>query len=65
MVKVVTLFLIFVAVLAIFGKLRLPQLPKPLQRRKVATAQKCKTCGTYLFKGIDCACQKQQKSEKD
>jgi hypothetical protein len=51
MLKIVTLFLAFMAVLAMFGRLRLPgtkrgkDLPKP---------RLCKTCGRYNLRGGPC-----------
>ncbi|MEL7013456.1 MAG: hypothetical protein AAGM21_13535 [Pseudomonadota bacterium] len=41
MIKIVTLFLIFIAVMAMFGRLRLPKIGK-FGRRQDAV---CKTCG--------------------
>lgn len=53
MVKVVTLFLAFIAVLAMFGKLSL-LLPKKLRR----TAKTCPKCGGHLIGKGPCACEK-------
>lgn len=49
--KIVTLFLVFMAVLAMFGKFRLPGtkrgqgLPRP---------RLCKSCGRYALRGGPC-----------
>ncbi len=53
MVKVVTLFLVFIAILAMFGKLSL-LLPKKL--RKVAS--KCPACGRHRIGKGPCPCGK-------
>ena len=51
MLKIVTLFLAFMAVLAMFGRLRLPglkrgqDLPKP---------RRCKSCGRFVLRGGPC-----------
>ena len=50
--KIVTLFLVFIAVLGIFGKLSL-LLPKRL--RKTA---KCEHCGRHLIGKGPCECRK-------
>jgi hypothetical protein len=50
-IKIVTLFLVFMAVLAMFGRLRLPgmkrgqDLPKP---------RRCKSCGRFVLRGGRC-----------
>ncbi len=56
--KAVTLFLIFMLVLGMFGKLRAPQLPKILRRKSVETASKCKHCNRYIIGKAPCVCQK-------
>ena len=50
-VKIVTLFLIAMAVLAMFGKLRLGWLKPP------ARPKKCPDCGAYVIGKGSCACQ--------
>jgi len=55
MVKIVSLFLIFIAVLAMFGKLRWiglgrDRLPKKLPRPKL-----CAKCGRYNLTGKPCS----------
>ena len=52
--KIVTLFLIFMGVLAMFGKLRAPRMPRLMSR-------KCKACGTPLIGKGPCACGRQGK----
>ena len=56
MVKVVTFFLIFVLVMGMFGKLRMPKFPSIRGRNKVQSAQKCPKCGQYNLTGKDCGC---------
>ena len=51
--KIVTLFLVFIAILGIFGKLSL-LVPKRRQK-KVA---RCQTCGQHLIGSGPCACKK-------
>lgn len=55
MVKVVSLFLIAILALGMFGKLRMPKIGK---RTGVPKAKKCKTCGTYLIGKAPCTCKK-------
>ncbi|MCA8883651.1 MAG: hypothetical protein KDA50_07885 [Rhodobacteraceae bacterium] len=51
MVKIVSLFLIAMAVLAMFGRLRLPG-------KTGMTGRKCPDCGTYLVGRGPCPCKK-------
>lgn len=51
LVKIITLFLVFIAVLGMFGKLSL-LLPK--RREKTA---RCKTCGRHIIGKGPCACK--------
>lgn len=51
MLKIVTFFLIFIALLAIFGKLRL-LVPRNMRR----LAQKCAGCGRYRIGKGPCPC---------
>ena len=53
MAKIVLLFLIFIAVLAIFGRLRLPRL---MRRHQMAKAKRCPDCGAAVFDGLKCRC---------
>ena len=50
-VKAVTFFLIFIAVLAMFGKLRFPGQSKLASR-------KCPKCGRYMFGKKPCPCSR-------
>ncbi|KAB7613979.1 thymidine kinase [Amylibacter sp. SFDW26] len=56
MVKVVSLFLIVMMVLAMFGKLRLPKIPTLKRRSHIENAKKCTTCGTYKIGDQPCKC---------
>jgi hypothetical protein len=64
MSKVVLLFLIFIMVLGIFGKLRLPKLPTFKRNKGVEDARKCESCGAFLFKGVDCGCKNNKGSKR-
>lgn len=64
MVKIVSLFLIGMLVMAMFGKLRLPKLPTLKRKRTIETAQKCSTCGAYKIKNKPCGCTA-RKADKD
>lgn len=55
MVKVVTFFLIFILVLGMFGKLRVPFVQKKGGSKR---AKKCKSCGAYLIGNAPCSCKK-------
>lgn len=57
MVKVVSLFLIGMLVLAMFGKLRLPKLPKRKPRKTIEAAGKCSKCGAYKIGDAPCVCE--------
>jgi hypothetical protein len=52
--KIVTGFLIVMAVLAMFGKLRLPYVGKVALKKPT----KCKSCGRYLLSRDPCSCGK-------
>lgn len=52
-IKIVTLFLIFIGVLAMFGKLRLPG---GLLGRKALGNRKCPSCGRYRIGKGPCPC---------
>jgi hypothetical protein len=58
MVKVVTFFLIGMMVLALFGKLRLPSLPKIKRGKTIEAAGKCNKCGAYKIGNKPCVCGK-------
>jgi len=51
--KIITLFLVFMAVLAMFGKLGI--LNPRLKSKKVAT---CRRCGGHIIGKGPCACSK-------
>jgi len=51
MLKIVTLFLVFMAVLAMFGKLRLPKITR---RHGLPKPRLCKDCGRYNLRGGAC-----------
>lgn len=61
MVKVVSLFLVLIAVLAMFGKLSLLKHISPIKRRKVNDAKKCPKCGTYKIGSARCRCTTENK----
>jgi hypothetical protein len=52
--KIVSLFLVFMAVLAMFGKLRIPG------AKRLASA-KCASCGRYRIGKGPCACGRGKK----
>lgn len=51
LVKVVTLFLVGMAILGFFGKLRTPKLPK------IGKAARCENCGARKPSQGSCPCQ--------
>ncbi len=58
MVKAVTFFLIGMIILAMFGKLRMPKLPRMKRPgRKVTEARKCPECGAYILGEGTCSCK--------
>ena len=60
MVKVVTLFLVVLAVLAMLGRIRMPGFLKPGKRRKEIRVAKCPKCGAFLLGGDKCDCRSGQ-----
>ncbi len=56
-IKIATLFLIGMAVLAMFGKLRVPKLPKMPGRPRLSSA-KCPKCGRHRIGKGPCPCGK-------
>ena len=60
LVKIVTFFLIGIAALAMFGKLRWPGAARRLTKRdaKPAKPKKCKACGAYIIGSGPCRCGK-------
>lgn len=59
LLKIVSLFLIFILVLAMLGKLRTAGRWLGLKRRAkpIEKPAKCPECGTYLAGGGHCPCQ--------
>lgn len=55
-VKVVTLFLIFIAVMAMFGRLRFPDIKGRIAGLK--KPKKCRSCGTFRVGSGACPCGK-------
>jgi len=58
-IKAVSLFLILMLVLAMFGRLRAPKLKNPLKRKPLET-KKCKKCGSYILGDGPCDCTKKR-----
>ena len=56
LIKVVSLFLIAMLVLGMFGKLRLPKRPRFKRRDKIGTASKCPRCGAFNPGKGPCPC---------
>lgn len=54
-IKAVSIFLIVILVLGMFGRLRLPN---PLKRKEIKQAEKCKSCGAFLVGDNTCPCGK-------
>lgn len=54
MVKIVTFFLIAMAVLAMFGRLRLPGLSRRKDTSHLPKPELCETCGRYSLRGGRC-----------
>ncbi|PWG16552.1 hypothetical protein [Salibaculum griseiflavum] len=52
--KIVLLFLVFIGVLGMFGKLRAPRIVRRAQDR--LSSAKCPRCGKYTF-GKSCDCK--------
>ena len=60
LVKIVTFFLIGMAVLAMFGRLRFPGLPdrRKTSDKKPGKPRKCKACGSFIIGSGPCRCGK-------
>lgn len=56
MVKVVTLFLIAMIVLAMMGRLRFPKFGSRNRKGSIKDARKCPECGSYILHDGDCGC---------
>ncbi|MCH2077022.1 MAG: hypothetical protein MK180_09080 [Rhodobacteraceae bacterium] len=57
-VKIVTFFLIFVAVMAMFGRIRFPHLPG-VEKMRQLTSRKCRACGRPRIGKGPCPCGKE------
>lgn len=57
-IKIVALFLVAMLVLGMFGKLRVPRLPRRRPPNRVADARKCPKCGGYILGEGPCACSR-------
>ncbi|HHB80567.1 MAG TPA: hypothetical protein ENK83_02295 [Aliiroseovarius sp.] len=55
-IKVVSLFLIGMAVLAMFGRLRIPGVDR-LNRLGKSKPRKCRKCGMYVLGKGPCECE--------
>ena len=60
LVKIVTLFLIAIAVLGMFGRLRWPGGARRIgsSKHRPPKPRKCKACGAYIIGDGPCPCQK-------
>ncbi len=56
-IKLVSLFLIGMLALAMFGRLKMPKVGKNGNRPNLK-ARKCKKCGSYILGKGACACEK-------
>ncbi len=54
--KIVTIFLAAIAVLAMFGKLRVPG-QGLMNRMRLSKPRKCKSCGRYILGSGPCTCK--------
>ncbi|RMD49567.1 MAG: hypothetical protein D6832_01510, partial [Alphaproteobacteria bacterium] len=60
-IKIVTLFLIAMAVLAMFGRLRFGGGRRSARRRPpVIESRKCPDCGAYVIGDGPCACKERR-----
>lgn len=55
--KIVSLFLIVMLVLGMFGKLRLPRIGRPRDPNRLGRPGKCPECGKFLLGGTKCTCR--------
>jgi hypothetical protein len=61
--KIISLFLIFMVVLGMFGKLRFPwrgRLPGRGAHGRLSRPRKCRDCGRFLIGGGDCDCKERR-----
>lgn len=59
MTKVVTLFLVVMAVLALFGRLRVPRVGGS-RKPKAIDSRKCPECGAFIVGKGPCPCQEEK-----
>ncbi|MBD3625481.1 MAG: hypothetical protein HUJ24_08905 [Rhodobacteraceae bacterium] len=57
-VRAVLLFLIVIAVMGMFGRLRLPRLPRRGAGRALPKARKCPDCGAVIPGKGPCPCHR-------
>ncbi|MFT4715963.1 MAG: hypothetical protein ACI861_001605 [Paracoccaceae bacterium] len=57
-IKAVSLFLIAIIALAMFGRLKMPKIRGRNKAGKKMDASKCKKCGSYILGKGPCACEK-------
>jgi uncharacterized membrane protein YfcA len=62
LVKIVTLFLIAMAVLAMFGRLKMPRIGRKKETR-LQGRKSCPRCGRFLIGKGDCDCKLPPKDE--
>jgi hypothetical protein len=58
-IKAVSLFLIAMLALAMFGRLKVPKLKGRGDKTRQMNARKCKKCGSFILGKGPCACEKQ------
>jgi len=56
MFKIISIFLIVMFVLGIFGKLRFPRIGKPPGQASLRSPRKCRNCGRFLIADEKCDC---------
>ncbi|PWE32562.1 hypothetical protein DDZ14_09180 [Maritimibacter sp. 55A14] len=56
-VKIVTLFLVAMGVLAMFGKLRVPSVRRAAEKMKLTRVKTCPKCGNPNPGGGRCVCE--------
>lgn len=61
LIKIVTLFLIGMGVLAMFGKLRLPG-AKTVEKLRLSRPRKCTACGGFIVGSGPCQCKQKGRS---
>jgi hypothetical protein len=56
--KIVTLFLVVMVILGLFGKLRTPRIGGPRDQRQLGRPRKCAKCGRFLIGKSPCNCER-------